>query len=174
MIIRVNKAYDGRDFRGIFDFHYKETARRVVEEVLRTENCPFEAEVDITIVDGEAIRELNSRMRGIDSETDVLSFPMVAYDRPGDISSLKAGDAETFDPENGALMLGDIVINAARVRDQAAAYGHSRRREWAFLIAHSLLHLTGYDHMTPEEAAIMEKKQETVLKNLQINREVTT
>lgn len=67
--------------------------------------------------------------------------------------------------------MGDIVINEKRVRDQASEYGHSQKREFAFLVAHSMLHLCGYDHMESDEAAVMEKKQEEVLSSLGITRD---
>lgn len=172
MILQVENGYDGRDFKDIFNFHYKVTAKQVVEEVLKTEGCPFEAEVSIDIVGDEEIRAINAETRQIDRVTDVLSFPMVAYETPSDFDSLEEGSVDAFNPENGALMLGSIIINARRVHEQAEAYGHSRKREWGFLIAHSMLHLLGYDHMTADEAKIMEEKQETVLKNLKISREV--
>ena len=75
------------------------------------------------------------------------------------------------DPDTGELILGDFIISVDRVRDQAESYGHSRKREFAFLVAHSMLHLCGYDHMEPEEAEVMEAKQEQVLASLGITRD---
>ena len=80
-------------------------------------------------------------------------------------------EAEYFDPDSGELLLGDIIISADRVREQAVKYGHSERRELAFLAAHSMFHLCGYDHMTEEEAKVMEQKQENTLTVLGITRE---
>ena len=77
---------------------------------------------------------------------------------------------DCFHPETGELLLGDIVISAEKVLEQAAEYGHSVKREYAFLIAHSMLHLSGYDHMEPEEAAVMEQKQREILETLGITR----
>ena len=77
-----------------------------------------------------------------------------------------------FDPESGELCLGDIVISVDKVYAQAEEYGHTPRREYAFLIAHSMLHLLGYDHMEPDEAAVMEQKQEEILNRLGITRNV--
>ena len=90
---------------------------------------------------------------------------------PGDFSDAEEQEADCFDPDSGELVLGDIIVNAARVKEQAEAYGHSERREFAFLLAHSMYHLCGYDHMEAEEAAVMEEKQERVLQNLQITRD---
>ena len=78
---------------------------------------------------------------------------------------------DNFNPDTGEIMLGDIVISVDRVREQAAAYGHSERREFAFLIVHSMLHLFGYDHMTPEDAAVMEPKQRQILEEMNISRD---
>ena len=80
-------------------------------------------------------------------------------------------EADCFEPESGELLLGDIIISAPKVIEQAEKYGHSIRREFAFLIAHSMLHLCGYDHMEENEARIMEQKQEQVLEKLGITRE---
>ena len=80
-------------------------------------------------------------------------------------------EVSSFNPDNDCVMLGDIVINAQKVREQALEYGHSELREYSFLVAHSMLHLCGYDHMTPEEAEVMEKRQENVLQTLGITRD---
>ena len=121
--------------------------------------------------DEEEVHRMNLEYRGIDRTTDVLSFPAVDFPAEADFSSVKENEADYLDPETGRLQLGDIVINASRVWEQAAEYGHSVRREFAFLVAHSMLHLCGYDHMTPEEAARMEARQEAVLQKLGIPRE---
>lgn len=78
---------------------------------------------------------------------------------------------DSFDPDSGELMLGDIVISVDHVNAQAAEYGHSQLREFAFLVAHSIYHLIGYDHMTKPEAKIMEQKQKDILNLLHINRD---
>ena len=119
----------------------------------------------------EEVHQMNLDFRGIDSTTDVLSFPAVPFEEESDFSAVKANESDYLDPDTGALQLGDIVINAFRVWEQAEEYGHSPRREFAFLVAHSMLHLCGYDHMTPEEARRMEARQEAVLLELGIPRE---
>ena len=78
---------------------------------------------------------------------------------------------DDFIPDSGAAMLGDIIISVDKVREQAAEFGHSEKREFAFLIVHSMLHLFGYDHIEPEDAAIMEPKQKLILEELNILRE---
>ena len=113
---------------------------------------------------------MNREHRGIDRPTDVLSFPNVDYETPADFSGIEDSIEDYFDPESGELCLGDIVISVDKVLEQAKEYGHSPKREYAFLIAHSMLHLLGYDHMEPEEAAVMEHKQEEILNRLGITR----
>ena len=80
-------------------------------------------------------------------------------------------EADYFDPDTGELILGDIIISVDRVKEQAESYGHSQKREFAFLVAHSMLHLCGYDHMEEDEAKVMEAKQEQVLASLGITRD---
>lgn len=154
-----------------FDFSLTETAECVVGEVLETEGCPYEAAVNILLTDDEGIRQFNRDFRETDRSTDVLSFPNIMYEHPADFDHVEEEAADCFEPDTGELLLGDIIVSADRVRGQAEAYGHSERREFAFLVAHSMLHLMGYDHMTKEEAAVMEEKQEKTLQKLQITRE---
>ena len=102
----------------------------------------------------------------------MLSFPLLDYDIPGAFSFLDNNDdseviiSEYFNPDSGELMRGDIIISRDKVVEQAEMYGHSSRRELAFLVAHSMMHLFGYDHMESTEAEVMEKKQEDVLQIL--------
>lgn len=137
-----------------FEWLVEDCARAALEE----EEIEDDAEVSVTLVDNARIRELNSEFREIDHETDVLSFPL--------------GDEEGFevDPDTNAILLGDIVISLEKAKSQAEEYGHSFRREVAFLVTHSLFHLLGYDHITPEEETEMFAKQEKVLNKLGIAR----
>lgn len=153
-----------------FDFDMEKVARDVLTQALREENCPMDSEISLLLTGAEEIREMNRRFRAIDKETDVLSFPNVAFAAPADFRAAKENVADCCDPDTGRLFLGDIVLNTRRVRMQAAEYGHSVQREYAFLIAHSALHLCGYDHVTPGEAAVMEEKQEHILQTLGISR----
>ncbi len=153
-----------------FDFDMEEVAKTVAEAALESENCPFESAVSLTVTDNAGIRDLNREFRGIDRETDVLSFPNLEYETPGDFSVADEAESDCFDPDTGELVLGDIVISTEKVKEQAESYGHSRKREFAFLVAHSMFHLCGYDHMTEEEAKVMEEKQEAVLTKLGITR----
>lgn len=143
------------------------TIKRVIEASLEYESCDFNAEVSVTIVDNEAIREINNETRNINMPTDVLSFPMLYFDEDGNIV-----DSE-FDMDGDVIVLGDIVISAERAKVQAEEFGHSFLREMAFLTVHSMLHLLGYDHVDdPEGERIMFKKQDEILDKLGITREV--
>lgn len=144
---------------------YEKIAETVINAALDYEHCPYEAEIDVTLVDNEGIHAINKEFRGIDNPTDVLSFPLIEYDTPADFEPLYEMD-DCFNPESGELMLGDIFISLDKVKEQADAYGHGVLREYAFLIAHSMLHLMGYDHIEPSEAQVMEKKQEEILEGL--------
>jgi len=155
---------------GSLSFDFEKTVNDVVIAALDYEGCPYESEVSVTLTDNEVIREVNRENRNIDSATDVLSFPMAFYTVPGDFDSLEEQD-DVFNPETGEYMLGDIMISTDKVKEQAEAYGHSERRELAFLVAHSMLHLMGYDHMNDDERLVMEKKQEEILQGLGITRD---
>lgn len=147
----------------------EELAQRVIEAAADYVECPYEAEVNLLLTMNEEIHEMNRNFREIDRATDVLSFPMVDYEEPGEFDFLEEA-MEYFNPETGELMLGDIVISKEKVIAQAEEYGHSIEREYAFLIAHSMLHLFGYDHMEEEERQVMESKQRDILEQLQILR----
>lgn len=147
----------------------EELAEKVIEAALDYVGCPYEAQVNLLLTDNASIHEMNRQFRGIDRPTDVLSFPMVEYEVPGEFGFLEEQE-DCFDPETGELVLGDIVISKEKVLEQAEAYGHSAEREYAFLIAHSVLHLTGYDHIEEKDRMVMEAKQREILEQLQILR----
>ncbi|MBQ8305584.1 MAG: rRNA maturation RNase YbeY [Blautia sp.] len=148
---------------------YEELSVLVGERVLDMEGCPYECQVNLVLTDDVRIREVNRQFRDLDQATDVLSFPGVPFENPADYELLKDDDT-CFDLDTGELILGDIMISVDHVYAQAEEYGHSLEREFSFLIAHSMLHLLGYDHMTPEEADRMEEKQRSVLNSLGIHR----
>lgn len=158
------------EIKADFDFDYRGMASAVIPHALSHEGFPYEAEIGLTLTDNGAIREINREYRQIDAPTDVLSFPMLQYSRAGDFSGLENREEESFNPDTGEALLGDIVISVEKVKEQAKAYGHSEEREFAFLIVHSVLHLLGYDHIDPKDAALMENKQEDILKELNILR----
>lgn len=136
--------------------------RRACIAVLQSENFGDSAEISVTLVNNKEIHEINNEFRNIDSPTDVLSFPL--------------GENGVYDedPTTGLKMLGDIVISVERAVAQAEEYGHSFQREMAFLTVHSMLHLLGYDHVGGGiEAEIMREKEEAVLLQMGLTREVT-
>ncbi len=156
------------------DLDYEKIITDVVNEAVDYEKCPYEVEVNVTLTDNESIHKINNEFRQVDSATDVLSFPMIDYETPSDFDSLEeefdTNTEDYFNPDTGELMLGDIVVSVEKVLEQAEKYGHTPTRELAFLVAHSMMHLFGYDHMTEDESRVMEAKQREVLDNLGITR----
>lgn len=137
--------------------------RRCCQAVLSTEKFDKDAEVSVSFVSNNEIRNLNRIYRNKDSVTDVLSFPLTGDD----------GSVE-INPETGAVLLGDVVISLETAVKQAQSYGHSLEREVGFLTVHSMLHLLGYDHETSLlDQRIMREKEESVLENLGISRDAT-
>ena len=130
----------------------KALVRNACKAVLQTENFTESAEINISFVDDEYIRQINNEFRFIDKSTDVLSFPM-GEDGEYDIN-----------PENGCKMLGDIVISVEHAMSQAELFGHSNEREIGYLTVHSVLHLLGYDHVDEaEDKKLMRAKEEEAL-----------
>ena len=144
---------------------YEEIIRDVAEAGLAYEGCPYEAEVNVVLTGDEEIWQVNREYRQVDRPTDVLSFPMLEYETPSDFDHVEDMYADCFNPETGELMLGDIMISVDRAQEQAEKYGHSITRELAFLVAHSMLHLCGYDHMEEEERLDMERRQREILES---------
>lgn len=145
------------------DLPYEKIITEIVEEALDYEACPYEAEVNVVLTGNEEIRQMNLESRNIDAATDVLSFPLVDYETASDFDHVEETAEDYFNLETGELMLGDIMISVDKVEEQAEKYGHSTTRELAFLVAHSMLHLCGYDHMEDDERVEMERKQNEIL-----------
>lgn len=166
--MNIEITYESEDK---LEIPYEEIIEKVALEAMKYESCPYEAEVTVLLADDEKIKSLNSQFRFIESTTDVLSFPMVDFQKGGDFSVLEDELSDMyFHPGTGDLLLGDIAISVQKVRSQAEAYGHSLERELGFLVAHSMFHLMGYDHVDDHEREIMENKQREVLENLGIVR----
>lgn len=141
-----------RDFAGA---EAKALVRKACRATLKNEKFKNPAQIDVTFVGDSEIKTINREFRDIDKSTDVLSFPL--------------GENGVYDinPENGALMLGDVVISIDHAKAQADLYGHGIEREIAFLTAHSVLHLLGYDHVGGEaERKVMRKKEEEILESM--------
>ena len=154
-----------------FDFPIEDVAMSVIDKVLEVEQCPYDVEVNVLLTDNDGIQEYNRQMRDIDAPTDVLSFPNLDFEEPSFFFMEPGTEADYTNPETGYIIFGDIILNVDRIISQAEEYGHSQKREYAFLIAHSMYHLCGYDHMTEDEAALMENRQEHILSLLQITRD---
>lgn len=167
MIFYIDKECDME-----FSFDIEEVAEAVIEKVIEYVKCPYDTEVNILITDNEGIRKYNRDYRSIDKATDVLSFPNVDFESPGDFTHVENRFEDYFDPDSGRLLLGDMILSATKVVEQAKEYGHSEKREFAFLIVHSMLHLCGYDHMEEEERLEMERHQKVILNELEIRRDV--
>ena len=128
--------------------------RSAITQTLALENFDRNTQVSVTFVDNEGIHEINRKFRNIDRPTDVLSFPLL-------------GDDDLPDDKLFSVPLGDIVLSLERAKEQAEEFGHPFEREVAFLTAHSVLHLLGYDHETGEEdEKIMRKKQNEIMEAL--------
>ena len=138
-------------------YNLKMLIRRTILATLDYEGMENDVEVSVTFVDDEGIRELNNKFRKMDKPTDVLSFPLMDYE----------GESDEPYFDELAHNLGDIVISLERAMAQANEFGHSFEREVAFLTAHSMLHLLGYDHeLSEEDDADMRKRQNDIMERL--------
>ncbi|MBQ8852505.1 MAG: rRNA maturation RNase YbeY [Oscillibacter sp.] len=140
--------------------------RKVIKTGLAAEGMTLPCEVDVLLTDDAGIHAVNLDMRGVDRPTDVLSFPEF------DLAPGEHPDEMDADPGTGLIPLGDMVISMEHVAAQAAEYGHSRKRELAYLVTHSVLHLLGYDHLDEGEMKRqMREREEAILAELEIKRE---
>lgn len=139
--------------------------RKVIRTALAAQGVDFPCEVDVLVTSDAGIHRINLDMRQVDSPTDVLSFPEFDL-MPGELP-----DEEDADPATGLVPLGDMALSMERVKAQAKEYGHSNRRELAYLVVHSVLHLLGYDHL--DEGAMkaqMRLREETIMDELGLAR----
>ena len=142
--------------------------RKVIRTALAAEGMELPCEIDVRITNDSGIHEINREMRQVDAPTDVLSFPMFDL-MPGELP-----DEYDADPATGLIPLGDMCLSMERVMAQAKEYGHSNRRELAYLVVHSVLHLLGYDHLDEgEEKAKMRSREEAIMALLQLSRKKT-
>ena len=139
--------------------------RRAITTALTAEGMTLRCEVNVNVTDDAGIHEVNLTMRDVDRPTDVLSFPM--FDLvPGELP-----DETDADPATGLIPLGDMCLSMERVKAQAKEFGHSDRRELAYLVVHSVLHLLGYDHLDEgAEKAKMRAREEAIMENLGLTR----
>ena len=140
--------------------------RRAIRTALQCEGVTVPCEVDVLLTDDQGIHEINLDMRGVDAPTDVLSFPAFSY-VPGEPPT----DESDADPMTGLTPLGDMAISMERVKAQAVEYGHTKRRELAYLVVHSVLHLLGYDHLDEgEQKRQMREREEAIMAELGLTR----
>ena len=144
----------------------RDLIRKVIRTALKAEGVEFPCEVDVLVTSDAEIQAINRGMRNVDASTDVLSFPEFDL-TPGELPSPE----EDADPGTGLVPLGDMVISMEHVQAQAKESGHSNRRELAYLVTHSVLHLLGYDHLDEgEQKARMREREESILAELDIRR----
>ena len=152
------------DVPGVSD-EKKALIRRVIRTALAMQGVDFPCEVDVLVTGDAGIHAINLDMRGVDRPTDVLSFPEFEL-MPGQLPG-----QEDADPGTGYVPLGDMAISLERVKAQAKEYGHSNRRELAYLAVHSVLHLLGYDHMDEgAQKAQMRGREEAIMAELGLER----
>ena len=139
--------------------------KKVVRAALDAEGVDVPCEINVLVTNDADIRQINADMRDVDAPTDVLSFPMFDLE-PGDKPS-----GRDADPATGLVPLGDMCMSFERAKAQAKEYGHSNRRELAYLAVHSVLHLLGYDHLDegPMKAR-MREREEAILAGLGLER----
>lgn len=143
---------------------YKEIIKKVLKKCFEIEKLENKnLYVNVVLTNAKNIKSINKEHRGIDKETDVLSFPMFEKDELDE--KIKSGDFPYED------VLGDVIISIEKVREQAEEYGHSFERELSYMLVHGFYHLMGYDHIEEEDKKIMRPKEEKILNELKITRE---
>ncbi|NLC44097.1 MAG: rRNA maturation RNase YbeY [Clostridiales bacterium] len=157
-----NRQSKADDFQGFFE--------EVLNKTLEFLSLQLQLEISLLLVENEEIQHLNRDYRGIDSSTDVLSFPMLDLD-PSDREAWVEELEASITAEDQQIILGDIVISVEKAEEQAKEYGHGLKRELGFLMIHGLLHLLGYDHEIGEsEEQTMNAIQEDILEELNLAR----
>lgn len=160
-MVNVIIEYDTDPIEGI---DLEDIVKKCAEKAFELENVGFDTEISVTLTDNEEIRRINAEYRNVDRETDVLSFPQFDFETPS------LFDEDELFLDEGAVMLGDIVLSKNKIYEQAEEYGHGTLRETAYLTVHSLMHLLGYDHMEDGEKAVMRRHEEAVLDALGYTR----
>lgn len=152
--MKLKIYFENEQDKVVLKYKLKMLVREAIEATLDLENYGNPCEVSVTFTDNEGIHALNKKFRQIDRPTDVLSFPLFDFD----------GEYEEPPVDEMMNMLGDIVISLEKAQEQAEEFGHSFEREVAFLTAHSMLHLLGYDHeLSNEDDKEMREKQNIVM-----------
>jgi probable rRNA maturation factor len=152
---------------------FQKIIESVIEKTIEHHNIKKECQISVIFVDNFQIKDINNEYRGIDSPTDVLSFPMIEYVYNEEVLNCKEDiwrNIENIDIDTGELVLGDIVLSLEKAYDQSSEYGHSVDREIAFLTVHGMLHLLGYDHETEKDGQNMRLMEEDILSILNMQR----
>ena len=145
---------------------YRSLIKKIFDYALKfTNNYTQDAIITVSFANESTLKDLNRQYRNIDKATDVLSFPMLDIVYPQKLKDF----LQELSPD-GSLYIGDIVICPKIAKKQAKAFGHSQKREVAFLALHGLLHILGYDHIEKEDEQIMQNTAEEILENLNIKR----
>ncbi|MBP1925450.1 putative rRNA maturation factor [Sedimentibacter acidaminivorans] len=147
----IEVLFDNRqDFMEIKEENMK-AVEKAINATIEFEQAEGNFEVSVSFVTNEEIKELNRIYRNVDSDTDVLSFPM-----------------DDEEDQEGVIMLGDVILSTQKIIEQAKNFGHSLEREMIYLTVHSMLHLLGYDHMMEDEKEEMRDREKEVMKSLQL------
>lgn len=163
MSVNLENEYD-------FGFDAKALIEDILNKSLNIVGCGHEMELNVVVTDDAEIRAVNREFRNIDRATDVLSFPMIEFDAPANFDNIDFCDPSLINYATDELILGDIMLSYDKVNEQSNEYGHSVKREFAFLITHGILHLLGFDHENQEDEIIMREKQTEILNCLGIMR----
>ncbi|AQS03453.1 rRNA maturation RNase YbeY [Clostridium beijerinckii] len=148
-----------------------EKLTEVIEFALKEEEVNMKCEISLLFVDNNEIKEINNETRGINRETDVLSFPMLEYEDKKVFKDMyKDYKFSQSDFDGDELVLGDIVLSLEKALEQSKEFNHSYEREASYLVVHSVLHLLGYDHMEDDDKIIMRSREEDILNKLNIIR----
>ena len=157
-------AWDGHKLEGVDGL-----LEKTVSSCLEAEGITLPAYAQLRVTDDESIRAINRAYRGIDRATDVLSFPSTNCKPQKTLGQCEKKLVRERD-ETGRCFLGDVIISLPRAREQAIAYGHSLEREFAYLTAHALFHLMGYDHMQDADKERMRNMEEKALNQAGLSR----
>ncbi|MDF2883498.1 MAG: hypothetical protein K0R54_4055 [Clostridiaceae bacterium] len=145
--------------------------KEMIDFTLNEEELKIDYEISVIFVDNNQIKKLNKQFRSIDRVTDVLSFPMLEYEKGKVYKQIYIDHVfNDYDLDDGKLVVGDIALSLEKAMEQSKEFGHSFQREVCYLLIHSVLHLLGYDHIDEEDKTIMRKNEEYILNKFNINR----
>ena len=156
-----------------FKFDYKNLSKKISKRVFEIEDLDYDFSYNLSIVGKNVIKRINKEQRGKNQTTDVLSFPNIEFKKPSSFRPYIKNDVydiSILDLTTKTIFLGDVVMCYDKIISQSIEYNHSIKREFSFLLVHSLLHLLGYDHIDIRDEKKMFKKQDEILDSLNIKR----